>query len=95
MIELTESIKYYKDDQTKFSEDTRQEKRVALHDKLRSEDLRRQFMIEQANMLSLLGGLKFNHFMFLVVLGVLTAIAGYGAELAIAEANKCRNDLCK
>jgi hypothetical protein len=52
--------------------------------------MRERFLLEQSKMYNLFGGLQVSHFIFLLVLGWLSAIMAYTAELAIFEIYACK-----
>ena len=58
------------------------EKHLAEKKKAR-EALSRQILTEQNKVFQFFGGLQFNHFVFLIVLGSLSAITAYAVDLTV------------
>jgi hypothetical protein len=51
------------------------------------EALRQQILTEQNKVFQFFGGLQFNHFVFLIVLGSLSALTAYAVDLIVFELN--------
>ena len=62
------------------------EKQLAHKKKLRAH-LKQQMLTEQSKVFQFFGGLQLNHFIFLMVLGALTAITAYALDVAVFEIN--------
>ncbi len=65
------------------------EKELAQKKKVR-EQMRQQMLTEQNNVMQFFGGLQFNHFVFLTLLGALTAISSYTIDLVVTKVNGCK-----
>lgn len=66
------------------------EKHLAQKKKAR-EALTRQIMTEQNKVFQFFGGLQFNHFVFLILLGSLSAITAYAIDLTVFEVNSSKS----
>lgn len=51
------------------------------------EAMRQQILTEQNNVQQYFGGLQFNHFVFLMVLGSVSALTAYAIDLTVFEVN--------
>lgn len=56
------------------------------------EALRQQIMTEQNKVFQFFGGLQFNHFVFLMVLGSVSAVTAYAIDLTVFEINSSMKD---
>ena len=56
------------------------------------EAMRQQILTEQSNVQQYFGGLQFNHFVFLMVLGSISAVTAYAIDLTVFQINSSTND---
>ena len=62
-----------------------------LQRKKQREALKQQILNEHNKMFQFFGGLKFNHLVFLLVLGAVTALTAYAVDVTVFQINSSMN----